>query len=414
MRDRFKIDKLINMGQKITASQLVALAIIIVLAIGYRFLSFGKVPLSGYDEAIYGLFIKTLGQKGIAGLQILIQNFTLDPVLIKGPLPFRILYIYSGFWCWKIFGGDILVNLAWISFVSGIGTIIIGYLLLEKWFNPAIAFWTAILLIVSPLGTALSRRALQDNLFTFIVTASIYCYHLCWQRKKAVNYIIWGLILLAGLLTKESMLFLYPCYGLLGLYYWRKTSYKFHWQLLLPLIIAPLIYLAISIWVAGSISLYIDTYLAYSKIQKTIEYAAKFQQGPWFRYIIDLLLISPLTYLLALFGAVNLSKNPNNNNDGRNLSLIYIISTLVVFSFMPIINVRFILFLDIPLRALAVLGIFFFTNNIKSTNLRYLAAGILIITVLAVDIIQFYNIFIKANVYDPVTAILIQANGLVR
>jgi hypothetical protein len=76
-------------------------------------------------------------------------------------------------------------------------------------------------------------------------------------------------------------------------------------------------------------------------------------------------------------------------------------------------NVRFVLFDDVLLRALEAAGIFALAGKLGGRR-STLVAALLLLGALASDIWQYQRIFVQAGVYDPVTAELVHADGLVR
>jgi hypothetical protein len=81
-----------------------------------------------------------------------------------------------------------------------------------------------------------------------------------------------------------------------------------------------------------------------------------------------------------------------------------------------VLNVRFVLPLDVPLRGLAALGIAaiseqIHTKNTKNPRWRTAALAAVALLALAADARQFARIFGEAKVYDPVTQALIRSQG---
>ena len=366
------------------------------------------IKLGGYDEQLYNLFMNVLNQGGVLGIRSLIQAFPYDDFLSKGPLPFRILFIFIGSLTCKISGFCGLQNLAFISFISGILLVAAGFILFRYWLGPVIAFFSTLLIITSPLQTALSSRALQDSFFALIVVLSIIFYHRSWLYRKKHDLFLLGVFVLAGLLTKESMLFMYPCFGLAAIYYRKQAPLGRALEILIPLAIAPVLSLAINCWIAGSFFAYLKAYLYYAQMQGKIQYNYLLQQGPWFIYIVDFLLLSPLAYIFSIIGlAAPLSDE--RNRQGRRLIAIYALGAIAVFSLLPILNVRFILFVDVLLRGLAIFGILFIAGKIKVKRTRYVFIIAVFLLLVATDIYQYYRIFVSAQVYDPVHLELMRA-----
>jgi len=368
--------------------------------------------LGGFDEQMYRIFAIALGTDGPAAIRYIVQQFPDNETLRQGPLPLRIAYIAACTLAGKLLGGYSFFNLALVSLISGIGVIILGYFLLREWFGPSVVFLSCLLLVTSPLAAGLSRRALSDSFFTFLAAGIFLFYDRSWRYKRMRDALCLGVFLTTAFLAKESVLLLYPCLGLAAFYYRKEMHCVMPLRIAVPLFLSPLIYLLVSAWIAGGLQAYLHTYITYSQMPRSIAYSLKFQKGPWFRYLIDFFLISPGVYIFSLAGMCSFVRL--QDSFGRRLAVVYSLGGLVLFSMLIFFNLRLVLFVDIFLRALAALGILSLAGRFKNINYRYAALAVLLILVLATDIHQFFKLFIRAGVYDPVTAFLIDANGFVR
>jgi hypothetical protein len=164
---------------------------------------------------------------------------------------------------------------------------------------------------------------------------------------------------------------------------------------------------------AGSFYSYLNAYISFLQMQFKNIYGIRFSQGPWFRYIIDFFLLSPLTYLFSVVG-VAFCLSDKSHRLGKDICIIYVLGGFIIFSLLPVLNIRYILFLDIPLRVFSVLGVIFVVKNINERIYRYLFATMLFFIISGIDIYQFFQLFIKSKVYDPVTINLIVANGFIK
>jgi hypothetical protein len=68
-------------------------------------------------------------------------------------------------------------------------------------------------------------------------------------------------------------------------------------------IIGPLAGIVILVFLCGGVVTFFDTYRLLVSKASVLPYAIATGDGPWYRYLVDLLLISPLVFLLA-WGAV--------------------------------------------------------------------------------------------------------------
>ena len=385
-----------------------SLTVVLLVALLWRLLTFAAPERTGYDEAVYRAYAQLIGERGMEGLRAAVAAWPDNEFLNKGSLPYRLFYLLPCTGICKLLGGYTTSNLAVLSLIFGLATVVVVLLLARRWVGPVYGMLTTLLVAVSPLGTMLSRRALQDTCFAFVVAVSLLFFDRCLRGERRRSDLWWlGVALVAGFLTKETMLFLYPAFLLAGLCYVRN-GWRDKVPIAIPFIVAPLIHLAVVVWLSGGLQACLNTYRSYAAMQKTIPYALQFQNGPWFRYLVDLMLLSPLAVVLAVIGAASPSRCPR-------AVLVFMLAALAVMSVISILNVRFILFLDPCLRVYAVLGVMALVRRIPgSWQFQCALAAILFVMVVGSDLFQFYRLFEAAGVYDPVTAELIRANGFIR
>jgi len=374
---------------------------------------FHHVSLGGNDERTYAFYMNTVNNYGIGTVSSLSQAYYKVPDNQRPPTPLRVFFIFTGVLTCQISGTCGLQNLAMISFFSRIILILIAFFWLSKLFDPKIAFLSSVLLLISPAGLWSAERALQDSFFALLMVAAIIAYHYCWNGERPRMPLLFGMILVAGFLTKESMIFLYPCFFTSGIYYWRQNKTIPWRRILMPLISSPIIYLIIISILVGGLGAVIDHYVFFMKGMNKVEYVARFQLGPWYRPIIDWMLVSPVAFLLAVVGMV-ISVSSQKNTGGRNLMAIYLISGLLVFGTFSIQNLRYVLFLDVFICALAVIGALSLSEKMKNHRYQTAIFALILLLIASSDIIQFFKIFVVAKVYDPVTATIMTSLGFIR
>ncbi len=340
----------------------------------------------------------------------MVARWTDDEVLRMGPLPFRIAFIGAGAAVCRFLGEYTPFALALVSLAGGVLLVVAGMLLARRWVVlPGGVVIAGILLATSPLATGLSRRGLQDSCFAALVVFALWVLDRFLESRKARE--AWGLgaVLLLGFLTKETMAFIYPM--LLALFIVRQghKQSKGLAHLAGALVAAPGVATAIFAVVAGSVGALLSTYSSYSAMQRTIPYALAFQGGPWFRYVVDFVLVSPLVVLLAV-GGLALGRKAVDRSTLPAAAVILV--GLATFTFLPLKNLRIVLFLDVPLRILAA-GAIVSLCDLLGDRPRLHRVGLAAITagVVLVDLLLFARIFVAAGVYDPITANLVKALG---
>lgn len=371
-------------------------------------------PLQGYDEHIYGTYVRTLNEQGLKGLSTVARAWRDDAKLNKGPLPFRVAYVAAGAAACRLLGGDTLENLAIVSAVFGILTVAAAAWLLGRWAAAGPAFLGALLVVVSPLLLGLSRRALQDTFLAFLLVLAFGLFDRAWREGRKTDAVWLAVILTLAWMTKESMLFLQAVFAAMAVYYGCMHGWRGRWLLLPAFIAPPVLFFAACSVLAGGPSQALETLAAYGQQQSHIPYARAFQQGPWYRYLADFLLMSPLTFVLAIFGCAQIGRS--RLWPSARLAVLILATGLLTLSFLPLMNLRLAVFLDIPLRFLAAVGIFAMAQRLAALTRARRESILAVLAAVAIiaDLGQFVRLYAVGGLYDPVTAELIRLGGFVR
>ncbi|MCH7504270.1 glycosyltransferase family 39 protein [PVC group bacterium] len=394
-----------------------SVCVVILVAVVIRLLFKSDVVYDGFDENIYHYYVNTVHQQGFEGLREIFQQYSRHEVLSTAPSPLRVGYVYSAYLFCKILGEFSLNHLAWFSFVCGLGLVVVAWALFRQLFTPPVALASSLLLITSPIGMALSQRALQDTFMTLIIISCVLLHYLYCQKRTMVYLISLTLTLTLGFLTKESMVLLYPFFIIASLYYWKNNSPPHPLWGTLPFVIAPFVALGVMITIAGNLQNVIEFYQYLFSMQNKIPYAVNFQKGPWFKYIVDFLLISPLVLIFGIIGMSSYLGEESPHRAGRAFCSVFMLVSLAVCSCVVIMNIRHVYFLDVSLRALAVLGALQVSSLLAQKWPQFLNQSvvclIIILSLVTTDLYQYYKLFIEAKIYDPITANLIQGLGFV-
>jgi hypothetical protein len=204
-------------------------------------------------------------------------------------------------------------------------------------------------------------------------------------------------------MTKENAVFAYA--GLLALILanrWLRFGTVTRPLLLLTLA-GPLLGVVILVALCGSATTFINTYRLLVAKASVLPYAIATGDGPWYRYLLDLLLVSPLVFLLA-WGAIFRLKS----GDKPALFLILFVTAtyLCMCNVRYGMNLRYTNMWDMPLRYLAVLCLFDVTQALRRQTT---AVALAVILLAAFDLRQYHIFFVKLGLYELVTAGLLHA-----
>jgi hypothetical protein len=386
--------------------------LLLLVAVALRLEIFNDVKLNGFDEHAYLRFAEIFHRDGLPGIRDLTAQYATNKELAASPLPLRIGFVALAAWMCELAGKFSVENIAWISLLAGAGLVVVSYLFVQRIAGVAEGLLVAALLLSSPLAMTLSRRALQDGLVGFVTVCILYFFHQCWRRKRITDPLMLAGLVAAALLLKEATLFIYPSLLLAAIYYLR-TKPVGDWKWIAgALALGPLIYLGVTSAVAGGFSTWLHVYREYTAMQSKLPYTMDFGRGAWFRYFVDFLLLSPVPFLLAIFGMAAPVKT-DGQRELKALALIYFLSGVLVFGLLPVRAVRVVLYLDLFLRVLAMLAACWLGRELAARFKLQpaLAVAAVFAVLIGTDLWQFHQLFNVANVYDPTTFELIRGNG---
>jgi hypothetical protein len=158
------------------------------------------------------------------------------------------------------------------------------------------------------------------------------------------------------------------------------------------------------IFLAGGVDVLFGTYRLLISKNFQLPYAIKTGDGPWYRYLVDLLLVSPLILLLAIGAIFRLdrSKKPEL------FALIFLAgSYLVMCNLKYGMNLRYANMWDVPLRLLAVSALVAVVAPLGRRS--QLVLGVALALLCAVEMRQYIILFVQYPLYELVTEGLLRA-----
>ena len=360
----------------------------------------------GYDEGLYRAYVTELINHGVTSYPDFAEQYVerqqkLATVILP---PTRFLYIFSSYLWHQITGADALLSLHRISSLFSILLMLAAAGFAWRLAGPTWALGVFALMSCAPTQIHMAQHALIDGFFAFWATL---CLWLLWENLRRPNdplrLTLYGLSLALMVLTKENALFAYV--GLLALLA-AKRWLRFGTitrPLLLVTLAGPLAGLVTLIFLCGSAETFIMTYRLVVSKASVLPYAIATGDGPWYRYLVDLLLASPLIFLLAWAAIFRL-----RFADKQALYLL----TFVAATYLLMCNIRYGMNLrytnmwDMPLRYLALGCIVDLTRTFRRRDIVVVVAVLLLC---AIDLRQYYIFFVQHDLYELVTAGLLRA-----
>jgi 4-amino-4-deoxy-L-arabinose transferase-like glycosyltransferase len=361
----------------------------------------------GFDEALYREYVDDLIRYGVSSYPDLAEHYVevqrrLPTAILP---PTRFLYVFTAYLWHEVFGSDALASLRDVSSLFSILLLFLAAGFALRLGGLRVALCVTALMSCAPTQIHMGQHALIDGFFAFWATL---CLWLLWENLQHPNKWPWlmcyTLALALLVLTKENAMFAY-----VGLLLPLGANHRLRFgqisrALLLLTFVGPLLGVALLVNLCGSVDTAYHIFRLLVSKASVLPYAIATGDGPWYRYLIDLMVMSPVVLVLAIGGIFSLKMN-----DKASLFLLL----FVVGSYLLMANVRYGMNLrytnmwDPPLRYLAVGCL---TNVSASFGKRpHWWLGIFIALVCAVELRQYIVFFVQHDLYELVTGGLLHA-----
>jgi 4-amino-4-deoxy-L-arabinose transferase-like glycosyltransferase len=317
----------------------------------------------GFDEAIYTSYVKAIEKRGLLQYPDLCQGYvelqTKEEAAILPPT--RFLYVYAAHLWHVAFGGEAyraLVN------VSAIFTILVLFVTAGFSFRlggPQVSLATTAVMSMAMNEIHQAQHAMIDGFFTFWCLVALWS---LWENLQQPGrkwwLIIYGLSLAAMVTTKENSFFVVVAIcGLLLANHWLRfgTATK---PLFLTTILGPLAGFVFLVFLSEGLDIFIKMYRLLVEKSKVLPYAIINGDGPWYRYLVDLMVICPLVMLLAIGRSFCVKRE----DKAVPFLLVFIGFTFAIMSSVKYgFNARYTTIWDMPLRYLAVSQVALLANR---------------------------------------------------
>jgi len=175
-------------------------------------------------------------------------------------------------------------------------------------------------------------------------------------------------------------------------------------RLLLVSVVGPLTGVVILVTLAGGIGTFVEIYRLLVSKAETLQYAVATGDGPWYRYLVDILLVSPVVLVLAIGGVFTQVRT--------NRAYVFLVA-FVGFTYLIMCNVRYGMNLryasiwDMPLRVMAAAQVGALSTRFGAR--RMLAFSLAIVVISAYELRQYWIFFMNFPLYELVTEGLVRA-----
>ena len=366
-----------------------------------------KMSGVGFDEGLYRSYLNALIQGGLSLYPDMVEEYVrLQAQLDKAILPpVRFLYIFTAYVWHCCFGTEALASLSQVASFFSILTLILSGVFAYRLAGPVTSLAVTALMSVAPTQIHMSQHALIDGFFGFW---ALLCLWLLWENLRTPGNWRWlaayGVALALLVLTKENSFFVW-C-GLVALIVANRWLLfgTVRRELLLATIAGPLLGVAILVFLAGGLDNLIATYRLLVSKASQMPYAILTGDGPWQRYLVDLMLVSPLIVLLALGTAFRLDRTKKPE---LYLSIFIASSYLIMCNVKYGMNLRYANMWDMPLRFLAFAQI----GALAAFAQRYrmLVTTLAVIVIMGVELRQYFILAVQYPLYELITHDLLRA-----
>jgi len=327
--------------------------------------------------------------------------------------PTRCVYILLG-WTWDtLFHTGPEMALRSVAALFSVLSFLLSGLFAWRLGGARMALAVGALMAVAPMELMLAHRELVDGVFAFWAQLSLWLLWENLQRPGRMGWLaVYGAAIAAMVLTKENAFFAFVGLGglictaalLPGLRLGKPA-----WSTVAATFAGGALGVVVLICLAGSPLTLVQTYVLLVTKAEQMQYAYRSGGGPWYHYLVDLLLVSPVVLLPAIGGMFALRRE---NRAGIFLLLFMVFSCAVMVNVKNGMNLRYATMWDMPLRFLAAGTILHIAAAWRRAPAW--AAAALLALVAASELHQYQVIFIRHDIGDPITQYLVWATEVIR
>ncbi len=361
----------------------------------------------GFDENLYRKYVDSLTRTGLGDYPEIVDHYIEVQKTLPGSIlpPVRFLFIFAGYLWHHVFGSDALVALHNVASLFSILTLLLAAGFAWRLKGPLFALGVAALMACAPTQIHMSQHALVDGFFTFWALLVLW---LLWENLQTPRR--WQLLaaytvsLALLVLTKENSFFVW-----IGLVALLVTNRWLHFgaasrELVLATLLGPLLGVVALIFLAGGISTFLATYQLSVSKNYMLTYAILTGDGPWHRYLVDLLLVSPVILLLVVGALFRLDRTQKPE---LFLSVFVGATYLIMCNVKYGMNLRYANMWDLPLRILALSQILHLATYMTRYRTIAIVAGVTALC--AYEVRQYVILFVQFPLYELVTEGLLRA-----
>jgi len=366
----------------------------------------------GFDEGLYREYVNALSKGGLSSYPDIVQGYIDVQKKLPGSIlpPLRFLYILTAYVWHSIFGSEALAALHQVASFFSMLTLALAAFFAWRMRGPMWAAAIAALMAFAPTQLHMSQHALVDGFFTFWATLTLWLFWENLHAQRDWRWLVGYIVALALLvLTKENSFFVWiALVALLITKRWLQFGTVTR-QLVIATILGPLLGVVILIFLAGGIDIFIQSYQLSVGKNFQLHYAILTGDGPWYRYLVDLMLVSPIVLILAIASVFRLNRAMKPE---LFFSIFITASYLVMCNVKYGMNLRYANMWDLPLRFLAFSQIVWLASFAKRFQQAIIAGAVVLLA--AIEFHQYIVLAVLYPLYELITHDLLKALSILK
>lgn len=361
----------------------------------------------GFDENLYRGYVDEVTRVGLSNYPDVVDHYIEVQKTLTGSIlpPMRFLYIFCGYAWHTLLGTETLQALHNVASLFSMLALLLATAFAWRLKGPDAALAVGALMAFAPMQLHMSQHALVDGFFAFWALLVLWT---LWENLRAPRNWRWlvayTIALALMVLTKENAAFVFfAVLVLLATNRWLQWGVVTR-ELLGCTFLGPLLGSVGLVFLAGGVDTLRTAYTLSVSKNYELAYAILTGDGPWHRYLIDLLLVSPIILLLALGAVFHLRRDKKPE---LFVTVFIASSYLVMCNLKYGMNLRYANMWDMPLRVLAFSQLAALVAPLR----RYQTVVLLVAVaaICAVELRQYIILAVDYPLYELVTQGLLKA-----
>lgn len=188
-----------------------------------------------------------------------------------------------------------------VAFGFGVFLVLLGGIAGTRMLGPAVGLGVMALMAFDPVLIHLTQHAMVDGFFAFWALLSLWTLWECLRNPGRMAWLIAHAASLALMvMTKENSFFVYCALVLLVLTNRWTGVGKVSKGLLFAMVMGPAAGVLLLAGFAGGVDTFASVYQMLVVKAQNLVYAQQTGDGPWHRYLLDMMTVSPVVLCLAL------------------------------------------------------------------------------------------------------------------